>query len=283
MHGFRAEETTTTTGAGNLTLAGAAANCVTLNAMFNTNSKFRYEIEDETNVVWERGIGYLSGTTTLVRETVLSNSSGTTSALNLAAGTKKIYAVDDQASFVPGMDFIYAGQKYIMPSNCRSFSATNVLAANIIYVRPFIIPNDTIPGKVTSFHFNITATGTATKARIGLWGKNTSGQPGVLVQQSTDFAVGTTGVKTYSFTALTIPPGRYYVGIVTDGSLTITADGTSTTAPNDSFGAFNEPNWAAWLECSIAASWTTLADTPTISDLRRHGYGAAPLMWIGLT
>ena len=85
------EETTTTTGTGNLTLAGASTNRKTINAEYGTNSRFPYVIEHE-NTDWEEGIGYLSASTTLVRETVL-RSSNADAAVNFGAGTKTI-AVD---------------------------------------------------------------------------------------------------------------------------------------------------------------------------------------------
>lgn len=86
----RVQETTTTTGTGTLTLAGAATGFQSFSVIGNGNQAM-YAIIDSTNNVWEVGIGtYTSSGTTLSRDTIFSNSSGTTSALNLSAGTKTV-------------------------------------------------------------------------------------------------------------------------------------------------------------------------------------------------
>ena len=86
----RVKETTTTTGTGNITLAGAVANFVTFTSVVGLNQPFTYCIEDVTNTAWEVGLGYLSGTTTLVRQTVYA-SSNAAALVNLAAGTKNVF------------------------------------------------------------------------------------------------------------------------------------------------------------------------------------------------
>ncbi len=87
----RIKETTTTTGTGTLTLAGAATNFRSFADIGDGNICY-YCIEDTTNNVWEVGLGtYTASGTTLARTEVYNNSSGTTSALNLSAGTKNVY------------------------------------------------------------------------------------------------------------------------------------------------------------------------------------------------
>lgn len=88
----RVKETTTTTGTGNITTAGAATRCITFNTAYGTNVRFKYVIEGQSSSTeWEVGIGYLSGATTLVRETVLA-SSNSGSAVNFSAGTKDVFS-----------------------------------------------------------------------------------------------------------------------------------------------------------------------------------------------
>lgn len=64
----RVKETSVTTGTGNITLAGAVSQFITFNTAFGLNKRFQYAIYGTTGTEWESGIGYLSGTTTLVRE-----------------------------------------------------------------------------------------------------------------------------------------------------------------------------------------------------------------------
>lgn len=87
----RVKETTSTTGTGTLTLAGAATGFQTFNAAFGTNVFFYYCIEDGNGTAWEVGRGYLSGSTTLVRafplETTNSNN-----AISLSATTHTVFS-----------------------------------------------------------------------------------------------------------------------------------------------------------------------------------------------
>jgi hypothetical protein len=97
MTGFsdRIRETSTSTGTGNFTLAGAAVGYAAFSAAFDLNMQFEYAIEavDGSGVPtgdWEVGDGYLSGATTLVRDQVrMSSNSG--AAVSFAAGTKNVF------------------------------------------------------------------------------------------------------------------------------------------------------------------------------------------------
>ncbi len=86
----RVKETTTTTGTGNITLAGAVTQFETFTANFATNDNFYYAIVGQTGTEWEVGRGHLSGATTLVRDAVLA-SSNSNSLVSFAAGTKDVF------------------------------------------------------------------------------------------------------------------------------------------------------------------------------------------------
>ena len=85
----RVQETTTTTGTGTITLAGAVSGFQSFAVVGNGNTCY-YTIVDGS--AWEVGIGTYSTTgPTLARTTVLSNSSGNTSPITLAAGSKFVF------------------------------------------------------------------------------------------------------------------------------------------------------------------------------------------------
>lgn len=86
----RVRETTTTTGTGNLTTAGAATGFVTFNTAFGTDVQFGYAVSSSGGAEWEVGVGYLSGSTTLVRDQVIA-SSNSNAAVNFSSGTKDIF------------------------------------------------------------------------------------------------------------------------------------------------------------------------------------------------
>lgn len=86
----RAKETSTTTGTGNLTLSGAASGFQDLNTAVGLNVLFTYAIVHQSADEWEVGEGYLSGTSTLVRNRV-TESNNANALVNLSAGTKDVF------------------------------------------------------------------------------------------------------------------------------------------------------------------------------------------------
>ena len=83
----RVKETSTTTGTGTFTLAGAASGFQAFSAIGNGSTTY-YCIVGGTQ--WEVGIGtYTLSGTTLSRDTVLSSSTG--SKIDFAAGTKDVF------------------------------------------------------------------------------------------------------------------------------------------------------------------------------------------------
>lgn len=94
----RVKETSTTTGTGTFTLAGAASGFQSFSAIGNGNTTY-YTIVGGTQ--WEVGIGtYTSSGTTLSRDTVLSSSTG--SKIDFAAGTKDVFVTYPSERVVTG-------------------------------------------------------------------------------------------------------------------------------------------------------------------------------------
>lgn len=86
----RVRETTTSTGTGTITLAGAVTGFQTFAAIGNANTTY-YTIAGQGTSEWEVGIGtYTSSGTTLARNTVLA-SSNSGSLVNFSAGTKDVF------------------------------------------------------------------------------------------------------------------------------------------------------------------------------------------------
>lgn len=86
----RVQETTTTTGTGTVTLAGATTGYQSFAVIGNGNTTF-YTIADQGGANWEVGIGtYTSSGTTLSRDTVLASSNGG-ALVDFTAGTKTAF------------------------------------------------------------------------------------------------------------------------------------------------------------------------------------------------
>lgn len=87
----RVKETTTTTGTGSLTLAGAVAGFQTFTSKCVTDTDdFFYCIEGVGTSEWEMGLGRLTGASTLQR-TQVSSSSNSDALVSFSAGTKVVF------------------------------------------------------------------------------------------------------------------------------------------------------------------------------------------------
>ena len=88
----RVKESTTTTGTGTITLAGAATDYQSFAAIGDGNTTY-YTIQLGASDEWEVGLGtYTASGTTLSRDTVLS-SSNAGSLVNFSAGEKDVFVV----------------------------------------------------------------------------------------------------------------------------------------------------------------------------------------------
>ena len=89
----RVKETTTTTGTGTITLAGAVDGFQSFSAALADGDTTYYAISETSTGEWEVGLGTFTATgTTLARTTVIA-SSNAGSAVNFSAGTKDVFVV----------------------------------------------------------------------------------------------------------------------------------------------------------------------------------------------
>jgi hypothetical protein len=86
----RVKETTTTTGTGNITLLGAVTQYVSFSSRFGINENFYYCVVGQSGSEWEVGKGYLSASSTLIRQNVFE-SSNSDNAVSFSAGTKDVF------------------------------------------------------------------------------------------------------------------------------------------------------------------------------------------------
>ena len=115
----RVQETSTTTGTGTFTLAGAVSGFQSFSVIGNANTTY-YAIVGGTE--WEVGLGtYTSSGTTLARNTILESSNGGT-AVNFSAGTKNVFVT------YPAEEAVY--QDATGAAFAPQFAASNGLNVN---------------------------------------------------------------------------------------------------------------------------------------------------------
>jgi len=126
----RIKETSTTSGTGTLTLAGASAGFRSFADIGDGNTTY-YAIVDATAGTWEVGTGtYTASGTTLARTTVLSNSSGTTAAINFAANSKDVFVTYPAGKAVYGDASDVAYEAHFAASN-GIFLNSNTIATSL--------------------------------------------------------------------------------------------------------------------------------------------------------
>jgi len=140
----RVKETTTTTGTGTITLGGASAGFQTFAVIGDGNTTY-YTIVDQATGDWEVGIGtYTLSGTTLSRDTVLSNSAGTTSKIKFATGTQDVFVTYPSERSFFGIGDQSIGLNNVTISNTTAIPSGN----NGLSVGPITIANSvtmTIP------------------------------------------------------------------------------------------------------------------------------------------
>ncbi len=128
----RVKETTTTTGTGTVTLAGAVTGYQSFSAIGNTNSTY-YTIAGQGTAEWEVGIGtYTSSGTTLSRDTVLA-SSNSGSLVNFSAGTKDVFCD------YPAGRAVIGGEGYVENAYTINNSSSVTTGSNALSVGPLTV------------------------------------------------------------------------------------------------------------------------------------------------
>jgi len=128
----RVKETTTTTGTGTVTLAGAVTGYQSFSAIGNGNSSY-YTIAGQGTAEWEVGIGtYTSSGTTLSRDTVLA-SSNSGSLVNFSSGTKDVFCD------YPAGRAVIGGEGYVENAQTVNNSSTINTGSNAFSVGPVTI------------------------------------------------------------------------------------------------------------------------------------------------
>ena len=87
----RVKETTTTTGTGAITLAGAVGGFETFSAGIGGSNTTYYAIKHQTSNEFEVGFGTLNGGASTLTRTYIINSSNSDAAVDFSAGTKDIF------------------------------------------------------------------------------------------------------------------------------------------------------------------------------------------------
>lgn len=134
----RVKETTTTTGQGTVTLAGAVTGYQSFSVIGNGNTTY-YTIAGQNTDEWEVGIGtYTSSGTTLSRDTVLASSAGAPTKTTFSAGTKDVFVTypAGKSVYEDAGQAVYAGSDASVYLGAKTISANTTVPTNYNGVTP---------------------------------------------------------------------------------------------------------------------------------------------------
>ncbi len=188
----RVKESSTTSGTGTLTLAGAVTGFQAFSAALSNGDTTYYAIAESSTGAWEVGLGtYTASGTTLARTTVLS-SSNSGSAINLSGAGSEVFITQpaDKAAYFDAAGDLYLNQD---PTSALQ-SATkqyvdSIAAAGIHYHDPVRVERE---GNLTATYNNGTAgvgatlTNSGTQAALVIDGITLNSADRVLVYEQTD-------------------------------------------------------------------------------------------------
>lgn len=283
-------QTTTTPGAGDLTLSAVANHC-TFADEFVIGQPFYYMIQrDSDGSAVEHGIGKLSASNTLVRLAVLQTFDGSfnnapSGHVSLTAGTYRVICAGTMqqggVTTFPGITSAAALRAavlypYVASANNRTITANQPLV--------FAGRIDACGKGISALGVAITtAAGNASnKLRIGVYAINTDGSPGALVAETNDIQVDTTGNKSASLAGgkKIIPPGWYYFAILSDVAPGMSSGSTSVIAQTTPLGMTSGTSPASFGTCaSVSAGWSSMPSSITISSVSGIGSGFGPLIY----
>lgn len=274
MIASRIKETSTSTGTGNITLAGAAAGYLAFNTAFPLNRRFNYYIAMDDGSAWESGIGYLSASTTLVRERPKRTSSTYGTAINFAAGAKTVICEFIDGSYAPGWPGVYGTNKDIGPANVGfNLASSFTTTADRLYLLPFELATVV---NLTHLVAQCDVAVAASKARFGLYQWLPDGTPGPLLAETGDIDTTTTGTKVGAVTGIMLLPGWYLAACVSSGAVGYL--GSSRTEMKSSpvgGGGYNIS-----LYQTLSAGWAALPSTPTVSGVGDIWGGTCPGVYL---
>lgn len=204
----RVLEVATTTGTGTFTLADTVQTGYVrfsdIPSIANSDLVPYYAYDTAASpVTWEEGFGTYNLTAkTLARTKILSNSSGTTSAINFANAPNVILAQTVNMAR-NGPYQLRTGRFYVTPSSIESGSTTG----RVLFT-PFYVPN---PISLATLSIRFGATVNSSTLYLGI-ATDDEGQPGTLLGQANQSVSSANANSTVTLSlSLFLVPGLYWV------------------------------------------------------------------------
>lgn len=297
MLGNWINQTTTTTGTGDLTLS-AVTGYPGFNDTFGLDREFYYTILDATGLPIETGVGHLSSSTTLVRDRpVVTYSSGVLddsgpAAISLTSGTKTVICADEAGSRMVAPHVIAPSSttayRRVIPHAAMGYTATSVtLTRNRLYFVPIMVSGVEQIATIRAMNGISGGSGGTQNWKLALYDSLPTGGPGKKLYESGSLAPTSLAELTYTLPAsVRLPPGWYWLAIAHDCT---TAPNIYSSAPAGSVTPLgmdmaNGPVRCFGLSYDMTAGWTSLPNPAPNPMVRMNVNQAAtvPSIYLGV-
>ena len=274
------QETTTSTGVGDITLAGVSEDGRTFTSQYSLNEQFTYYIDDRAGN-FETGIGYLSAASTLVRVNPLEGSAALP--VNFGAGTKQVFVgsgVANTSNQALGFSSI-SGNKFMKGANCIRPTSTHSASANRLHYVYFVCLRgvfiDSLAVAIT------TAGGTVTnKMHLGIYDVK-DGNPYKKLASTTDLDPSATGFISGTFPEIFLQAGLYYTSVWVDATTTLRAsDGSIVMDGGANISADTNLRQSAWKYNNSQVGLTDLPDLAAPTN-EIFANASVPIIMVGHT
>lgn len=251
-------QVSTSTGTGNFTLGAAWNNCETLNSFFGLNHYFEYMIRND-NGEYEKGVGYLSNSTTLVRMFVIDTNAHTPVAINFSAGNKVVMCSTDVGNGT--VPYARTDSPIVSLHSTGATAATIALAANRPRLCPFWLHR---PVQCTAIGLRVTTLAATSTIRIAVYQMTTNGSTYTfnLLDDVGEVDSTTTGEKNLTYTRK-LGAGTYFMAAISAQTPTIQAYPTTSAEVgltlNAGTATANSFDYGSTLAGSAAAAPTTMS------------------------
>jgi len=272
------QETTSSSGVGDVTLGGSSENGRTFSSQYALNTPIDYFIDNGAGE-FESGVGHLSSSTVLVRDLPIDGNSSLP--VNFSAGDKQVFVgvgLQNSTSSSLGFSDVGTSVKFMLASNLSRINGTQLLVAN----RQYFMEAPFLRGAMVDLMGVYISTGAGTssnKMHIGLYEVDPlTGAAGRLLIEVTDLDPSVSGLVSGSVTETFIPAGVYILSIWSDASPIIKAnDGTIRDAPilsaSSSFGASGHDFTSSLTGLSSLPNPATVSSNNTSGKLMTIGIG----------
>ena len=268
----RVQETTTTSGTGTLTLAGAISGYQAFSSSIGNGNTTFYTIYDNIAQVWEVGIGTV-GPSTLARTTVLSNSSGTTSPISLPGNAAAVFC-----TYPAEQSINYDANGVATIGSTLSYSDTGIVgsfASTVAGYNQVIVQNKSSATNASA-NLNVSndvSTSSAGYAELGINSSTFTGtgsfnlpSASYLASASTDLTIGTYGAYNVHF--VTNSNTTDAMTIYNSGGVSLGGygdPGIGTLYANNVYVGFNTITAAAGttILTNASAGWQSVVGTNT--------------------